>query len=74
MTERTRFINQRRGFLMERWISVGTGRHVFQKQLLRLMKDGTQNLSNRMSIIVSDMAMELATINNRVRPRASPDN
>jgi transposase len=36
VSERTRLINQGRGFLMERGIRVGTGRHVFQKELARL--------------------------------------
>lgn len=35
VTDRTRLINQGREFLMERGIQVGTGRHVFQKELTR---------------------------------------
>ena len=30
---RTRLINQARGFLMERGVRIGSGRHVFQKVL-----------------------------------------
>jgi hypothetical protein len=33
---------------------------------MRLAQDGTQDLSIRMSMMLSDMAMELATINGRV--------
>ena len=66
MTERTRLINQGRGFLMERGIRVGTGRHVFQKELMRLTEDGTSDLSRRILLMLSDMASELATINGRV--------
>ena len=66
VTERTRLINQGRGFLMERGIRVGTGRHVFQKELMRLTDEGTPDLSHRILLMLSDMAMELATINGRV--------
>lgn len=66
VTERTRLINQGRGFLMERGIRVGTGRHVFQKELVRLVATGTADLSHRILSMLSDMMAELATINDRV--------
>ena len=66
VTERTRLINQGRGFLMERGIRVETGRHVFQKELMRLAADGPPDLSHRILLMLQDMAMELATINGRV--------
>ena len=66
VTERTRLINQGRGFLMERGIRVGTGRHVFQKELMRLTEDRTPDLSHRIQLMLSDMGMELVTINRRV--------
>ncbi|PLS19802.1 IS110 family transposase [Neptunicoccus cionae] len=66
VTERTRLINQGRGFLMERGIRVGAGRHVFQKELVRLVATGTANLSHRILSMLSDMMAELATINDRV--------
>lgn len=66
VTERTRLINQARGFLMERGIRVGTGRHVFQKELTRLAAEGTADLSHRILSMLSDMAAELTTINGRV--------
>jgi transposase len=66
VTERTRLINQGRGFLMERGIRVGTGRHVFQKELVRLVATGTADLSHRILSILSDMMAELATTNDRV--------
>lgn len=36
VTDRTRLVNQGHGFFMERGTRVGTGRHVFQKELTRL--------------------------------------
>ncbi len=66
VTERTRLINQARGVLMERGIRVGTGRHVFQKELMRLAAEGTADLSSRVLLMLSDMATELGTINGRV--------
>tara|TARA_Y100000814_G_scaffold261613_1_gene212924 strand:- start:139 stop:348 length:210 start_codon:yes stop_codon:yes gene_type:complete len=59
-------INQGRGFLMERGIRVGTGRHVFQKELARLAVEGAADLSPRMRLLVTDMASELDVINDRV--------
>ncbi len=64
VSDRTRLINQGRGFLMERGIRVGTGRHVFQKELDRLAAESTADLSPRM--LVTDMASELDGINHRV--------
>ena len=66
VTERTRLINQGRGFLMERGIRVGTGRHVFQKELVNLVATGTAHLSHRILSMLSDMMAELATINDRI--------
>ncbi|HCQ67309.1 MAG TPA: IS110 family transposase [Rhodobacteraceae bacterium] len=66
VTERTRLINQGRGFLMEHGVRVGTGRHVFQKELMRLAAEGAADLSTRMLSMLSDMAIELGTINGRV--------
>jgi transposase len=66
VTDRTRLINQGRGFLMERGIRVGTGRHIFQKELIRLTVEGTADLSRRMRLMLSDMASELNVINDRV--------
>lgn len=66
VTERTRLINQGRGFLMERGIRVGTGRHIFQKELMRLAQNSSADLSQRMLLMLSDMAMELDAINGRI--------
>lgn len=66
---RTRLINQPRGFLMGRGIRVGTERHVFQKELTRLSAECTGDRSCRMLMLLSDMASELALINERVEPR-----
>ncbi|MGR3368023.1 MAG: IS110 family transposase [Sagittula sp.] len=66
VSDRTRLINQGRGFLMERGIRIGTGRHVFQKELIRLTAVGTDDLSRRMLTLLSDMASELSVINGRI--------
>ena len=66
VSDRTRLINQGRGFLMERGIRVGTGRHVFQKELARLTAEGNDDLSHRMLMLLSDMASELDVINDRI--------
>lgn len=66
VSDRTRLINQGRGFLMERGIRVGTGRHIFQKELLRLTAEGNDDLSHRMIMLLSDMASELHVINERI--------
>ena len=66
VSDRTRLINQGRGFLMERGIRVGVGRHVFQKELTRLTAEDSDDLSRRMLMLLSDMASELDVINNRI--------
>lgn len=66
VSDRTRLINQGRGFLMERGIRIGTGRHVFQKELIRLTAEGTDDLSRRMLTLLSDMASELSVVNDRI--------
>lgn len=66
VSDRTRLINQGRGFLMERGIRVGTGRHVFQKELTRLTAEDNDDLSRRMLMLLSDMASELDVINDRI--------
>lgn len=63
---RTRLVNQARGFLMERGIRIGTGRHVFQKELSRLLDANNDMLMPGMIRVLSDMAIELAEINDRV--------
>nr|WP_239494623.1 IS110 family transposase [Roseovarius amoyensis] len=47
-------------------IRVGAGRHVFQKELMSFAAEGSPDLSHRILLMLSDMAMELATINGRV--------
>ncbi|MBQ4827557.1 IS110 family transposase [Leisingera sp. HS039] len=59
VSDRTRLINQGRGFLMERGIRVGTGRHVFQKELARLSAEGAADLSPRMLLLVTDIPLTL---------------
>lgn len=66
VSDRTRLINQGRGFLMERGIQVETGRHVFQNELTRLTTEGNDELSRRMLLLLSDMALELDVINDRI--------
>ena len=66
VSDRTRLINQSRGFLMERGIRVGTGSHVFQKELASLAVEGAADLSPRMRLLVTDMASEPDVINDRV--------
>ena len=66
VNNRTRLINQGRGFLMERGIRAGTGRHTFQKELARLMGEGSADLSARIVLMLWDMACELNAINHRV--------
>ncbi|NDR55333.1 IS110 family transposase [Aliiruegeria sabulilitoris] len=63
---RTRLVNQARGFLMERGIRIGTGRHVFQRELRRLLEDDVSSLMPGMIRILSGMAAELAEVNDRV--------
>lgn len=64
--DRTRLINQARGFLMERGIRPAQGRHVFQKFLTRLVEDHKNDLTLRMMTLLADMAAELGTINDKV--------
>lgn len=66
MSDRTRLINQGRGFLMERGLRIGSGRHVFQKELTKLTAEGAADLSPRIVQMLADMASELAEINRRV--------
>ncbi len=66
VSSRTRLINQGRGFLMERGIRVGTGRHVFQKELALLAAEGSGDLSPRMRALLSGMVSELKAINDRI--------
>jgi transposase len=63
---RTRLINQARGFLTERGVRIGTSRQVFQRALGELIGDPSKQLSSAMTAILSDMAEELSAINNRV--------
>ena len=62
----TRLINQARGFLMERGVRIGTGRHVFQRALAQLVSENSSDLSPSMIGILSEMADELVVINDRV--------
>lgn len=63
---RTRLINQARGFLMERDVRIGTGRHVFQRALAQLVAENDSGLSPSMIRVLSEMADELVAINDRV--------
>ena len=63
---RTRLINQARGFLMERGIRIGSGRHVFQKALENLTDHVEGDLSPRMLEMFEGAATELASINAQV--------
>jgi transposase len=63
---RTRLINQARGFLVERGIRIGTGRHVFQRALGALLSEKTPNLSPAMAAMLSDMTRELSDTNARI--------
>lgn len=63
---RTRLVNQARGFLMERGIRIGTGRHVFQRELRRLLDDDAQCLMPGMVHMLSEMAVELDQVNDRI--------
>lgn len=63
---RTRLINQARGFLMDRGIRVGVGRHVFQRVLTQLIADSPPDLSPSMAAVLSEMAVELTATNDRV--------
>ena len=63
---RTTLINQARGFLMERGIRIGSGRHVFQKALENLTDHAEDDLPSRMLDIFEGMASDLAAINAQV--------
>lgn len=63
---RTRLINQARGFLMERGIRIGSGRHVFQKALENLTDHAEDDLSPRMLDMFGGMANDLTAINAQV--------
>ena len=63
---RTRLVNQARGFLMERGIRIGTGRHVFQRELRRLLDDDGRCLMPGMVHMLSEMADELVEVNHRI--------
>jgi transposase len=63
---RTRLINQARGFLMERGIRIGQGRHVFQRALSGLIADCPEDLSPRMIAMFRDMAEELDAVNDQI--------
>lgn len=63
---RTRLINRARGFLMERGVRIGQGRHVFQRALRQLGDDHGGDLSPRMLLMLDDMASELDAINARI--------
>lgn len=63
---RTRLINQARGFLMERGVRIGSGRHVFQKALVELADHAEGDLSEGMLEMFEAMAVELSIINAQV--------
>ena len=63
---RTSLVNQARGFLMERGIRIGTGRHVFQRELKLMLDDDDQCLMPGMVHMLSEMAVELAAVNDRI--------
>jgi transposase len=63
---RTRLINQARGFLMERGIRIGQGRFVFQKALRQMLEVDSEDISPRIQALIADMACELDELNARV--------
>jgi transposase len=64
--ERTRLVNQARGFLMERGVRPGQGRHAFQRALRDLIGEDAGKLSPRIFGILRDMARELDGLNDRI--------
>ena len=62
LQNRTRLVNQARGFLMERGIRIGTGRYIFQRELRRLLEDDVSSPMPSMIRLLSDMATELAQV------------
>lgn len=63
---RTRLANQARGFLMERGIRIGTGRHVFERELRRFLEYDGQCLMPGMVHMLSEMTVELDQVNERI--------
>jgi transposase len=63
---RTRLVNQARGFLMERGIRIGAGRHVFQREFRQLLHDDDRCLMPGIVHMLSEMAVELADVNDRI--------
>jgi transposase len=71
---RTRLINQARGFLVERGIRIGTGRHVFQRALGALLSEKTPNLSPAMAAMLATRRLfGLPTINCLAAPLSAAD-
>ncbi|MCU9839962.1 IS110 family transposase [Ruegeria sp. WL0004] len=68
--ERTRLLNQVRGFLMERSVRPAKGRHAFQRALRDLIAEDAGELSPRIFGMLRDMARELDGLNDRI---AEPD-
>ncbi|NKX30101.1 IS110 family transposase, partial [Rhodobacteraceae bacterium R_SAG6] len=66
LQNRTRLVNQARGFPMERGIRIGTDRHVFQRELTRLFESDEMPLMSAMVRVLSGMAAELTEMNERV--------
>lgn len=64
--ERTRLVNQARGFLMERGVRLAQGRHAFQRALRDLIGEGAGELSSRMAGMLHEMARELEALNHRI--------
>jgi len=63
---RTRLISQAQGFLMERGVRIGSGRHVFQKALVHLADRPGGDLFGRMLEMFEAMAAEFSVINEQV--------
>jgi transposase len=63
---RTRLINQTRGFLTERGIRIGQGRHVFQRALKDIIEAPDDDLGPRIVILLDDVAAELVDLNWRI--------
>jgi transposase len=63
---RTRLINQTRGFLTERGIRIGQGRHVFQHALKDIVEAPDDDLGPRIVTLIHDVAAELVELNRRI--------
>ena len=63
---RMRLVNQARGFLIERGIQIGTGRHVFQEELLRRLEEGATKLVPGMARLLADVSAGLGEIIERI--------